>query len=154
MFRNILVAVDGSRESALAVAQAADLARREDSRLTLVSVGMPPAMWPSPFQVALTNAELKGAAQEVIDQLDSKVPDDLPVGRVVRVGRPADEIIALAREGDYDLIVMGARGRGAAASLLLGSVSHAVLNQSPTAVLIVHGGAVDGQTAQQRRATG
>jgi nucleotide-binding universal stress UspA family protein len=57
---------------------------------------------------------------------------------LVRIGRPADEIVRRANEGGYDLIVMGARGRGAATSILLGSVSHGVLNQSPAAVLIVH----------------
>jgi nucleotide-binding universal stress UspA family protein len=36
------------------------------------------------------------------------------------------------------MIVIGARGRGAATLLLLRNVSHAVLNQTPAAVLIVH----------------
>jgi nucleotide-binding universal stress UspA family protein len=66
------------------------------------------------------------------------VPDGISTATLVRLGRPAEEIVRRANEGGYDLIVMGARGRGAATSILLGSVSHGVLNQSPGAVLIVH----------------
>jgi nucleotide-binding universal stress UspA family protein len=86
----------------------------------------------------VTDDELENAAQELVDEAAEKVPDEISTARLVRIGRPADEIVRRADEGGYDLIVMGARGRGAATSLLLGSVSHAVLNHSPAAVLIVH----------------
>lgn len=139
MFRNILVAVDGSTHSARAVEEAADLARSVDGRLTLISVGAHPAVGPGPFQTTMTDAELEEAARAMVDDAEEKVPDDVSVATLVRVGRPADEIMTRARAGQHDLIVMGARGRGAVTSFLLGSVSHAVLNQSPEAVLIVHG---------------
>jgi nucleotide-binding universal stress UspA family protein len=138
MFRTILVAVDGSTHSARALDEAVDLARSMDARLTLISVGTRPTVWPSPYQAVMTDAELQEAAQLVMDEAAAKIPDDISVATVVSVGRAADEIVTRAKEGDHDLIVMGARGRGAATSLLLGSVSHAVLNQSPSAVLIVH----------------
>jgi nucleotide-binding universal stress UspA family protein len=138
MFRSILVAVDGSTHGARAVEEAVDLARSVDAPLTLISVGTHPLVWPSPYQTVLPDAELEAAARTVVDAAAAEVPDDLEVARLVRVGRAADEIVTTAREGHHDLIVMGARGRGAATSLLLGSVSHAVLNQSPAAVLVVH----------------
>jgi nucleotide-binding universal stress UspA family protein len=138
MFRSILVAVDGSTHSARAVAEAVDLARSADGRLTLMSVGTRPPVWPSAYQTTQTDAELAVTAQAVVDDAAAAVPADVPVATVVSVGRAAAEIVTRAREAHHDLIVMGARGRGAAASLVLGSVSHAVLDQSPSAVLIVH----------------
>jgi len=143
MFRSILVAVDGSKHSARAVEEAVDLARSVDGRLTLISVGTRPVPWPSAYQTTVPDAELVKAAQALVDEAAAEVPDDVSVATVVRVGRPSDEILASARDAQNDLIVMGARGRGAATSLLLGSVSHAVLNQSPSAVLIVHADQVE-----------
>ena len=145
MYRNILVAVDGSTHSARAVEEAVDLAGSMDGRVTLISVGTHPVVWPSPYQTTMSDAELEEVARAIVDQAAAKVPDDVPVATLVRIGRPANEIVTRAREGGHDLIVMGARGRGAMTSLLLGSVSHAVLNQSPEAVLIVHGDQVEGK---------
>jgi nucleotide-binding universal stress UspA family protein len=138
MFSNILVAVDGSAHGARAVAEAADLARSTHGRLTLLTVGTRPNVWPAPYTAIVSDEEIEDAARVVVDAAAAEVPEGVPVATVVRVGRPADEIMAQAKEGDNDLIVMGARGRSGATSLLLGSVSHALLNRSPDAVLIVH----------------
>lgn len=145
MFRNILVAVDGSTHSERAVEEAVDLARNADGCITLISVGTHPVVWPSPFQTTMTDADLEEAARAMVDEAEEKVPDDVSVATLVRVGRPADEIMTRARDGHHDLIVMGARGSGAVRSLLLGSVSHAVLIQSSGAVLIVHGNHSEGR---------
>jgi nucleotide-binding universal stress UspA family protein len=138
MFRNILVAVDGSAHSARAVAEAVDLATAGSGSLMLISVGVPPRIWPSAYTVLVPDSEIEHAAQTVVDEAAAAVPEEISVSKLVGVGRPADTIVATAKAGNHDLIVMGARGRGGATSLLLGSVSHAVLNQSPAAVLIVH----------------
>jgi nucleotide-binding universal stress UspA family protein len=53
------------------------------------------------------------------------------------VGRPAEEIVAAAREPGVDLVVMGARGLGPVRRLALGSVSDRVLRRADCPVLIV-----------------
>jgi nucleotide-binding universal stress UspA family protein len=56
---------------------------------------------------------------------------------VVRFGEPGEEIISLARETESDLIVMGRRGRGRAAKLLLGSVSDKVAKEALCPVTLI-----------------
>ena len=96
MFRNILAAIDGSTHSARAVAEAADLATAGSGSLTLISVGVPPRIWPSAYMINVSDSELEHAAQSVVDEAAAAVPDEISVSKVVRVGRPADEIVATA----------------------------------------------------------
>ena len=138
MFRSILVALDGSPAAAAALNRAIDLARDEGARLTLIGVAVPLRWRPAgPFYVPFpSDDELERQAQEILDRAAEDVPDDIPVWTVVRRGDPAKAILERVEQGEHDLVVMGSRGFGRAASLLLGSVSRAVVARSPVPVLI------------------
>ena len=138
MFRNILVAIDGSPTATAALEEAIDLARSDGARLVLLSVAAP-ARWrfTGPTYVPYpTDEELQRAAWDVAARAEALVPSDVAVSSVVRVGSPAAEIVRRAVEGGHDLIVMGSRGHGLLGSLFLGSVSRAVVARSAVPVLV------------------
>lgn len=54
-----------------------------------------------------------------------------------RIGHPAEEIAALAQKGQFDLVIMGSRGYGTLANLVLGSVATKVLAACTVPVLLV-----------------
>jgi len=140
MYRNILVAVDGSKESKLALADAIDLALESNARLTLIHVSTPgPGVLRTTPAGAAVAAELPACHEKILREAVASVPKDLPVTTLLRDGSPAHEIVRAAREQQNDLIVIGSRGRGRATAALLGSVSHEVLHESPVPVLVVHG---------------
>jgi nucleotide-binding universal stress UspA family protein len=141
MFHNILVAVDGSPDSELALQHAIDLAVSQHSKLTLITAVIPV---PTTAYLGL-NALMPPMtgdpctdAQKVIRAATERVPRDLPVTTVLSEAPIRAAIMRQVKEGDHDLVVMGSRGRGALRSAALGSVSHYVLNHSPVPVLIVH----------------
>jgi nucleotide-binding universal stress UspA family protein len=144
MFRSILVAVDGSEPAAHALQEAIDLARGEGARLTLISVAAPPR-WlgsPGPYVAPVPlEDEFERRAQQVVEEAEALVPEDVPVSTVVRSGPAVQAILDRVEAGGHDLIVMGSRGLGSAGSLLLGSVSRAVLADSRVPVRIARASA-------------
>jgi nucleotide-binding universal stress UspA family protein len=117
------------------------MARAHRSRLTLISVASRGA-WrylAGPYVGMMpTQEDTDAAAERTIATARARIDDDIPVTTVIGRGAPADAILARAEAGNHDLIVMGSRGHGPAASALLGSVSQHVLHHSRVPVLIVH----------------
>jgi nucleotide-binding universal stress UspA family protein len=142
MFRNILVALDGSADADEALAQAIDLAEREHASLTLFSaVAAPPVaayLGPGAAAAATLARDAEGEAEAILRDGRARVPDDLPVHTVLSRKPVRLALLEQIETGHHDLVVMGSRGRGAVRSALLGSVSHHVLHHGRVPVLIVH----------------
>jgi nucleotide-binding universal stress UspA family protein len=145
VFSNILVAVDDSPHAQAALREAADVARAQGASLTIVTVYSSLLPW-TLAGVAATNqaamdahaAASAAAARAVIAEASASLPQGLSAQTLIVEGQPAAAILEQAARARHDLIVVGSRGRGDAASILLGSVSHNVLHHSRVPVLIVH----------------
>jgi nucleotide-binding universal stress UspA family protein len=136
-YERILVAVDASTQSRLALCRAEDIARRANTRLDLLTSAVVPstAYWAGghaqPMQLnEIWYAELLRAAAASVK--------DIPVTTYLVRGNAAARILEHAEKHNCGLIVMGCRGRGRAAAALLGSTSQAVLHGANVPVLIVH----------------
>jgi nucleotide-binding universal stress UspA family protein len=77
------------------------------------------------------------AAEEMTQKVVSQLGDEQPPSVTVRAvtGYPAEELIAASREAD--LLVVGSRGAGGFARLLIGSVSNQVLHHAHCPVVMV-----------------
>jgi nucleotide-binding universal stress UspA family protein len=144
MFRRILVALDGSTHADEALVQAIDLAQATHGTLTLMAAVTEPSTWllTGSWTMSVNVEELRHQVEKQYDDLlraaAETVPQDISCQSVVARGPAAKAIVDRLNEGKHDLVVMGSRGRGGVGSLMLGSVSHRVLHESPVPVLIVH----------------
>ncbi len=145
MFRNILVATDGSPHAERALAEASDLAERNSARLTVMTCVPDPSSWMLSSAAFSGGIDFERLAQEsereyrrLLDAAVDRLPQDLSVTKILVHGKPGEQILKQAADGQHDLVMMGSRGRGEVRSLLLGSVSHQVLNAGTSAVLVVH----------------
>ena len=138
----ILIATDGSTPALHAVKYAVTLVELLSSApnsITLISVH---------DDAGLRHAKAFVGSEAVADYLRELSEKELKPARklldsagvrhdmVVRTGHVAQEIVDCAKAGKFDLIVLGAKGRGAVADLLLGSVAQRVLATAETPVLL------------------
>ncbi|MDO5684364.1 MAG: universal stress protein [Propionibacteriaceae bacterium] len=134
----VVVGVDGSETSTQALAFAAEFAHGVGAPLVAV------AAWPLPWRAQdpmdLETALLDGPAhaEHLLTAALSKVRatyPDLVIGSSLSDAEPAAALVDAAR--DAQLLVVGSRGRGGFAGMLLGSISRTVLHHAPCPVAVV-----------------
>jgi nucleotide-binding universal stress UspA family protein len=142
----ILVAVDGSASSLEARDLVASLPWPDGTSIILLSAYDIPTAWLSDTAMAggdwLSEAEdgLRRNAEAELERLAGPLAGrGWSVDRRVVRGRAASVILSAAEELAADLLVVGSRGHGAIASMLLGSVSAEVADQARCAVLVARG---------------
>ncbi len=139
--RRIVVGIDGSEPAAAALATSVGLARSLGAEIVAVHAIPPPAL--SEYRYGMLPVELDPAWRaEVRRQLEEEWCRPLeeagvPYRTVERDGRPATVIREVADEEEADLVVVGRRGRGRVAELLLGSVSHELSHTCQRPLLLI-----------------
>lgn len=140
MYTNIMIAVDGSGESLQAVREALHLIERGlRAEVALVNVQEPASL----LQLATQDSDaIAAAAVEAGENLMGEAAALLNAAGVnysmeVVLGEPGAALVDMAEQLDADMVMMGARGMGAVKSVIVGSVSKAVITHIGRPVLVV-----------------
>jgi nucleotide-binding universal stress UspA family protein len=143
--KKIVVGVDGSVQSGQALAWAIRLAQASRAEIVAVFAIPPPSYYEfgAGYGVPVVPAELdpEWRAEMRLD-FEEKwcaplAGSGLSYRLEVRDGRPAAVIGSVADEEEADLVVVGRRGRGGVAEMVLGSVSHELSHHCKHPVLLV-----------------
>jgi nucleotide-binding universal stress UspA family protein len=139
MFKNIVLAFDGSDYSLKALQCAKSLAERFEATLWLVHVFRNPHDFLGYTDYEKLYARRKSAAQTVLDDAKQKFgTTTFIVNEELHEGPEAESILKVAKSRKADLIVMGTRGLGAVKGFLVGSVSRKVIHYASCPVMVVH----------------
>ncbi len=136
----ILVGVDGSEPSVKAAQLAAEIAVRFGARVTLAYVVPRLLLPPDAYGLTVTDVEQEHRvfAEKLLAHALTRLGESgVQADTVVLCGPPAESLAESAQQIAADLVVVGSRGRGAVARMLLGSVTDRLVHISPKPVLVV-----------------
>jgi nucleotide-binding universal stress UspA family protein len=135
--KKILVPMDGSKTSFRALDNAIEIARACHATILGVHVisFLPTEFMPAVVPYKIYQKKEAGIFLEKSKTLAAK--KGILFKYAIIYGSPVEQIIGLARAKKFDLIVIGARGKGRLAEAFLGSVSNAILHKSSIPVMIV-----------------
>ena len=135
--QRILLPTDGSKDAVRAAEAASDLAKRCGAELHVVHV------WHDVrgFAHDFVKRELRRQGQEILDEQVKKIrASGVEVTKAyLRRGRTSNEVIALCKEIDAGLLVVGSRGLGTVRRLLMGSQSEEIVHHAQVPVLVLTG---------------
>jgi len=127
VYRKILVPVDGSDHSKRALQEAIRLAKMTQGTITLIHVA------PGKYSVS----QPANHGQLILDEGKKIVQaEGVPAETLLLEGKVVEDIVRVAKEGVFDLIIIGARGLSKFEELVLGSISHGVTEKAPCPVIV------------------
>ena len=135
---NVLFATDFSRYSNEALSFALSIARKYGSKIHALHVISPPPLGNFPPTVemqAMAAQALRGATEEMkgLEPRMKGVPHEM----LVRKGDVWEEMSAIVKNRNIDLIVVGTHGRAGASKLVVGSIAERIFREAPCPVLTV-----------------
>ncbi|MDH3730854.1 MAG: universal stress protein [Acidimicrobiia bacterium] len=134
----IVVAVDASPGAEAAARKAVSLAKRLGTPLHAVhAVHIPATVYAAMGAVPDASAEIVRLERDAVWDRIGPILEGVDAERVDLEGYPADAVAKYASEHGADMIVVGSRGRGAVASLVLGSTSHRLIHIAECDLLVV-----------------
>ena len=133
----IVVGVDGSEQSLAALHWAVDEARLRHGTVRLITAWHYPPV-PSTVEDSGSNDSFHAAERVQADALKTVDAEGVDIKGVLVRESPATALLDAAK--DADLLVVGSRGHGGFAGLLLGSTSSQVAHHAPCPVLVVRPG--------------
>jgi len=139
MYKKILVPIDGSENSRLALKHAVKLAEMTQADLTVLHVMYLPSQMEKYAKKMATSMQewAEEYAREIFQKFREDYADYKKANEKATWGEAVHRIVEEAHEGDYDLIVIGNRGMGGVKTLVMGSVSRGVVNSCRCPVLII-----------------
>ena len=151
--RRILVPVDFSDSSARALRDAANRAAESGGSLIIIYVIPAEYGWLGFGRTELRDLD-RSLQRQAADRLrafaDENVGENVPVDMEIRIGQPAEEIVAAARESKCDSIMISTRGLTGLDRYLIGSVADRVARLAPCPVVLIR----PGKRAPGRKQTG
>lgn len=139
MYEKILVATDGSDTAAAAVKHAADLARMAGSKEVVV-VHVCPACTP---ELDPESTNRKTASNIVNEAAEAVASEGVEVRTILEMDYPPEEVgdalLDIIKNENADLMILGSRGLSEFKGILLGSISHKVLQRAECPVLVIKG---------------
>lgn len=140
MFRKVLVAIDGSSQSRLALSTAIDVAKvwkAEIHAAYVIEIGLFSSLpVDNTWEVMYSLLDKEG--KEILDDaIAAGAEAGVPLTTHLRQGHAGQELLNLAEEIGADLIVLGSLGKSGIERLLIGSVSSFVVTNSPVTTMVV-----------------
>lgn len=141
MYETVLVPTDGSEISVTAAEEAIELTA-DNGTVHALSVLEELPMYKQSGKGAKLEEGDKSAAKEALTEATDRVEEMADAAGVdcattATEGIPHREIVSYATETDADAIVMGKRGRGAAANDILGSTTERVVERASSKIVVV-----------------
>lgn len=138
LFEKILVPFDGSEYSIWALGKAVRIAKKVGGEITLIHVYSIKRTAITPLQVYKYAQAMRKHGEGILEDGKKKAEaEGVQVQTLLVDGHTVEEILKAVKEGNFGLVVIGARGTSKIKGLLMGSVSEAVTRLAPCPVLVV-----------------
>jgi nucleotide-binding universal stress UspA family protein len=140
LFSKILVPVDGSDNSYIALDAALFLSEKLGSNITVIHVmeDVPVLYIESQKLLSELLENYKKEKQDILSKCSEiATKKGVTIKTVLLQGNPASIILDFSKKEKYDIVIMGSRGMGKFKEIILGSVSSKIVHHSSCPVMLI-----------------